>query len=257
MGFGAIMPGISGGTLCVAFGVYKPLIEIMSNPVNGIKKHWKLVIPFLLGAVAGFVGLAGLAGCLLDKNSAVVTCVFVGFILGTFPELLNDAAKEGRRPSSYVSMVLGFIVMFIVLLLLRKEGFMSIEPGIWSYFLCGILWGLSFVVPGLSSSTLLMFFGLYQPMLKGISGFKLPVIIPLGIGALLCILLLSKLVNAAFKKFYNVFSHLIVGIVAATTVMIMPDWSKSSEGYWFMAMCIIVGAAISYALTKVCAGLKN
>ena len=52
------------------------------------------------------------------------------------------------------------------------------------------MWGLSFVVPGLSSSTLQIFFGLYQPMLDGISSLSMPVLLPLAAGVALCLLLL-------------------------------------------------------------------
>ena len=47
VGFGAIMPGVSGGALCVAFGMYKPLIGILSDPKTSIKKYWKMLGVFL------------------------------------------------------------------------------------------------------------------------------------------------------------------------------------------------------------------
>ena len=56
VGFGAIMPGISGGTLCVAFGMYRPLLNVFSNPVKTLREDgWKL-FAFVLGAGLGFVG---------------------------------------------------------------------------------------------------------------------------------------------------------------------------------------------------------
>lgn len=252
VGFGAIMPGISGGTLCVAFGMYKPLIEILAHPIKGMKKHAKMVIPFIIGAVIGFLGLSGLAGYLLEKSSVVMTCIFVGFILGTFPELINDAGEKGRSASSYIAMIIGFVVMFGILWILKKDGAMIMETGIWSYLFCGLLWGLSFIVPGLSSSSLLMFFGLYQPMLEGISKFDLTVILPVGIGAVACALLLSGVINKALEKFYSVISHCIIGIVAATTVMILPTWGELSKNVFIPVISIVAGAAVSYMLSRIC-----
>ena len=69
VGFGAIMPGVSGGALCVAFGMYKPLIGILSDPKTSIKKHWKMLGVFLLGGAIGFIGLSGVADWLMLKNS--------------------------------------------------------------------------------------------------------------------------------------------------------------------------------------------
>lgn len=257
VGFGAIMPGISGGTLCVAFGMYQPLIEILAHPVKGMKKHVKVVIPFIIGAAAGFIGLSGLAGYLLDKNSMIMTCIFVGFIIGTFPELVNDAGKKGRNVSSYIAMIAGFVIMFVILMVLRKGSAISMETGVWSYLFCGILWGLSFIVPGLSSSSLLMFFDLYQPMLEGISKFNLAVILPVGTGAVTCALLLSGVVNKALEKYYSVISHCIIGIVAATTLMILPSWNELAHNILIAIVSIAGGAILSYMLGKMCSKLKK
>ena len=105
VGFGAIMPGISGGTLCVAFGMYQPLIEVFSHPRQALQKHWLSLCVFLFGAGIGFIGLSGLAGWLLEQNSQAVTCAFIGLIVGTIPELWRDAGQKGRRPSAYFAMV--------------------------------------------------------------------------------------------------------------------------------------------------------
>lgn len=84
VGFGAILPGVSGGTLCVAFGMYRPVIETLSNLRSGIRKHGFMLGVFLLGVAIGFIGLSGIAAILLEKNTVIVTCAFVGFIIGTF-----------------------------------------------------------------------------------------------------------------------------------------------------------------------------
>ena len=81
VGFGAIMPGISGGTLCVAFGMYKPLIEVFSKPREGLKKYWMILSLFIVGIAVGFIGLSGVAGWLMGKNSNAVTCAFIGFVM--------------------------------------------------------------------------------------------------------------------------------------------------------------------------------
>lgn len=129
----------------------------------------------MLGIAVGFVGLSGIAAILLEKNTVLVTCAFIGFILGTFPALWKDAGIEGRKKSSYASLVVCFVVMLGVLALFKTQLSVTVAPGIWGYLLCGLLWGLSFVIPGLSSSSLLLLFGLYQPMLEGISSLNMGV----------------------------------------------------------------------------------
>ena len=70
IGVGAILPGISGGVLCVIFGLYKPVIEVMSNPFVNLKYHWKLIIPVALGVGLGFLGSAGAVSTFMEKNAA-------------------------------------------------------------------------------------------------------------------------------------------------------------------------------------------
>lgn len=254
VGFGAIMPGISGGTLCVAFGMYLPIIEVMSKPAENIKKYWKMLFAFCLGGGVGFVGLSGFAGWLMGISSELVTYAFIGFIIGTFPELWHDAGEHGRRKSSYLNIAVGFILMLTVLLLIKNSSFMEVNADIYGFLLCGVLWGLSFIVPGLSSSTLLLFFGLYQPMLDGIGRLDMSVVIPIGIGGLACVGLLSKVVDAAYKKYYTGISHFIIGVVAATTVMIFPSVKSISV---YHSICLIAGAIVSYSFTVLCANLKK
>ena len=83
VGIGAILPGVSGGTLCYAFGIYDQLIEVLSSPVKGIKKHWLMLLFVGVGGATGFVGFAGVTNWLLNLNEAVVLCVFAGLIFGT------------------------------------------------------------------------------------------------------------------------------------------------------------------------------
>ena len=45
IGVGAILPGVSGGVLCVLFGIYRPMMELFSHPAGAIKKYWRLLLP--------------------------------------------------------------------------------------------------------------------------------------------------------------------------------------------------------------------
>lgn len=253
VGFGAILPGVSGGTLCVAFGMYRPIIETMSRIYDGLKKYGVMLGIFIAGAGAGFVGLSGLASWMLERNSAFVTCIFVGFILGTLPELWRDAGAEGRDKKSWLAMIISFVLMLVILILLRMKVSITIAPGVPAYIFCGLLWGLSFIVPGLSSSSLLLLFDLYQPMLKGISTFDMQVVLPIGFGMVVCVVLLSNAVHYAYKKCYSVMSHGILGIVVATAAMILPLMEMK---IWHV-IYIIGGAAVSMVLSDICNRLKE
>ena len=264
VGFGAILPGVSGGALLAAFGLYKPILDLISSPIKGIKTYFWMFCFFGIGGLIGFVGLSGLVNVLLEANEALVKCVFIGFMLGTVPELWSDAGKTldpekypRHRKTDWLALGIGFAVMLAILLLLNGSAALQMTPGLPAWFFCGICWGLSFVIPGLSASTLLLFFGLYGPMLDGISRLNMGVCIPLGIGMLAVLVLLPRLVKAALARWDAPLSHGILGIVLATTVMIFPGLPDGVLGWVLYAVCMIGGCAVSYVLGKVCAKLRE
>ena len=60
IGVGAILPGVSGGVLCVAFGLYEPLMELLTTPKKALKENHRMFVPFIVGWALGFVLLAKL-----------------------------------------------------------------------------------------------------------------------------------------------------------------------------------------------------
>lgn len=258
VGFGAIMPGVSGGTLCVAFGMYKPLLNVMSNPKKAIAKDGLKLLLFIIGVALGFVGLSGLAGSLLKENSFITTLVFIGLIIGTIPSLWTGAGKKGRGISSFVAMAVGFVFLLIILIFINSSEHISVESNFWGFILCGVLWGISFIVPGLSSSTFLLFFGLYQPMLEGISKLSPMVILPIGIGMIISLVSLSSAVNAAYRRWYPQVSHAILGIVAASTLCIIPaETFTSTSNIMIGILSIVCGALASFFIVKLCDSISE
>ena len=66
IGLGAVLPGISGGVLCVIFGIYKPIMELLSNPFKNYKTHVPKLIPVIIGVVIGFLGIANVLAFFLE-----------------------------------------------------------------------------------------------------------------------------------------------------------------------------------------------
>ena len=124
------------------------------------------------------------------------------------------------------------------------------------WLICGVLWGLSFIVPGFSSSTLLLFFGIYERMSAGISSLDFSVLIPLGCAMLATLLLFSRLMKFVFDKFYSVVSHCVLGFVVATTLMIVPDFMVEWYNVLIYIFCIICGGVASFFFSKACEKMK-
>jgi putative membrane protein len=257
VGLGAILPGVSGGTLCYAFGIYDQIIEVLSNPFKGAKKHWKMLIFIGIGGVLGFVGFAGITERLLKWNEAVVLCVFVGLIAGTVPELWREAGKEKRSKFSILSLVISFAAISVVFYLFKSVLQLTLAPNLGGWLVCGLLWGLSFIIPGFSSSTLLLFFGIYEQMSHGISHLDFGVLLPLGIAMLATLLLFSKIMKLLFDKYHSIASHAVMGFVLATTLMILPSFNTGVGNIAVYVICIVCGAVASFGFNALCNKIKS
>lgn len=251
IGLGAVLPGISGGVLCVVFGIYTILMEFLADPFRKMKTHLPKLLPVIIGIVIGFLGIAGLLSFVLDRYPAPSVCLFIGLIGGMLPSLWREAGQEGRSNASYVSLLIAAALIFALLIGLKVLS-VEITPNFFWYLFCGFCLALSVIAPGMSFSTLLMPLGLYQPFVDGISGFDFGILIPAGIGALATVILFAKAVDSLFKHHYSVSFHAIVGVVIAATVMIVPvDSFITSIGSAIVnVICLIVGIIAALALDK-------
>ena len=251
IGLGAVLPGISGGVLCVVFGIYKTIMEFLADPFRKFKTHVPKLIPIGIGGVIGFLGVANLLSFLLEKYPYPSVCVFIGLITGMLPSLFREAGKEGRSSASFVSMGIAMVFIFALLIGLRVMS-VQIEPNLIWYLFCGFCLALSVIAPGMSFSTLLMPLGLYEPFVAGIGHLDMAVCIPGGIGALATVILFSRAVNSLFDHYYSAAFHAIIGIVIAATVMIIPfdGFTGSVTAAIVNVICIAAGIAAALALDK-------
>ncbi len=256
VGVGAILPGVSGGTLCYVFGIYDPIVQVLSNPFKGVKRFWKLIVFVAVGGGLGFVGFAGITNWLLNWNESIVLCVFVGLIIGTLPEIWTDAGSHGRSKWSILSLGISLAGISALFYAAKNIWSITVEPGVVGWIICGVLWGLSFIIPGFSSSTLLLFFGIYEAMSAGISHLDLSVLMPLGIAMLATLLLFSHIMKLVFERLHSIATHCVLGFVIATTAMILPSFKTSATNIAIYILCIVAGAVASFFFSRLCAKMK-
>lgn len=250
MGAGAILPGVSGGVLAVVFGIYRPLMEMLTRPRTAIPQYWRFLPALGLGWVVGFLGVAqGIALC-LDQSAAVTTWLFIGLIVGTVPSLFREAGREGRRPSAWVSLLVCAAAVFAGLFYVSRVLSVTVEPSFWWYNFCGVLWGMSVVIPGLTSSSVMMALGLYQPMLEGLARLDLLVLSACLPGMVITMLLLARLVSWFFRRHYAVAYHGILGIVLASTLVIVPTVYTGWGEVALSALCCAGGYYLASFLDK-------
>ncbi len=247
VGIGAIVPGLSGGVLAVVFGIYEPLLRFLANPFYKFVENFKYFLPVAIGGGVGVVGFAAVVDYAFSHFAAPFTWLFIGFIAGTFPSLYKTSGKQGRSVVHWVLLAAMAVGTFFFMRWGESVSSLMIEPNLLIWLGSGALVALGLIVPGMSPSNFLIYLGLYQPMASGIRQLDMGVVIPLLVGAVVCILVFAKLVNWLFKKAYAFMYHFILGIVIGSTAAIIPSGVQG----WTIALCAVLflaAAAASYGL---------
>ena len=125
-----------------------------------------------------------------------------------------------------------------------------VEPNFWWYNFCGVLWGMSVIIPGMTSSSVMMALDLYQPMMDGLSNLDFMVLSTALPGMFLTIVLLARLVSWFFRKHYAVAFHGILGIVLASTLVIIPTSYTGVGEIVLSAVCCAGGFFLALFLGK-------
>lgn len=250
IGIGAILPGVVGSVLCVIFGIYEPMMALLAHPLRSFQKYYKMFIPFLTGWLIGFILFARMIEFLFTVSSVVALALFAGLVFGTLPELMKKSYLSNQQ-QSWLPLIISMVIVFVVLGFLQTDVVGMVNPNTTWYVFCGAIWGLSLVIPGLSATSILIFLGLYQSMTTGIAELNLAIITPVLCGLLLTIILCARAVNKMFEKWYAMISKIVLGIMIASTLMIMPTSFTSISSAFLSAMCFGVGIVLARGISKV------
>lgn len=251
IGVGAVLPGISGGVLCVVFGIYKPVMELLGDPLHKFRTHVPKLLPVIAGAAVGFLGVAKILAFFLESYPGPSVCLFIGLIVGMLPSLFREAGEQGRPKGCGLALGIAFALILGLLIGLNLFS-VVITPNFGWYLFCGFCLALSVIAPGMSFSTLLMPLGLYTPFVDGLGSLNFSILIPAGIGALITIVCLARAVDALFDRFYPYAFHAIIGVVIAATIMIVPvdSFTASPMAAVVNVICLAVGVLAALALDK-------
>jgi putative membrane protein len=222
IGAAFILPGLSGGAFAVVFGLYERLIKFLADVTKDFKDNFMFFLPVGIGGVGGIFLFSVLLKFLFKEMEIQLIWFFIGCIIGTLPALWNQAGEKGRSARHYVTLGVSFFAslgLLILLKLLAATGG-DVELYVWAWPGVGALIAFGAIIPGLSTSTLLMFLGFFEPMVRSIAELDFIVILLIGLGGLATIFAFSKFVNLIFTKAYGIFFHCIIGFVLSSTVLL-------------------------------------
>ena len=257
MGIANIIPGVSGGTLALILGIYEEFIGAISHLFSNLKKNICFLIPIAIGMVLAILSLSHVIDYSY-KHFPIPTCLFfVGLVLGGIPMLLNKVKgkKETKKISSYIIFLLTFALVIVMACsdLIFGEGLKVSfnNMNLISYillFLVGIVAAATMVIPGVSGSLVLMLLGYYYPVIAVIKEFtkfknlgeNIIILGIFGIGILVGIVLISKLIEFLFKK-YEVKTYFgVLGFIVASVIAI-PLSTLLEKAVLFSIPQIIIG----------------
>jgi len=235
IGSGAILPGISSGIICVALGIYENLLDRIANFFKSPWENLKFFTPLIIGGAIGVV-LVGKLLLFLFENYNTPTCFcFIGLILGCFPSILKQARKIAHNPvnrimlTQYLCLILTFC--FSIYLILLEKSITSnnhinvIEPTYTKLIISGFLMSVGIVVPGVSSSVILMLAGTYEIYLASIANINLAILLPMGIGLIIGCILFLKIINFLFKHFKSHTYFAICGFTLGSAFILLPKFN--------------------------------
>ena len=248
VGIANIIPGVSGGTMMVAMGLYDRLIHAITHLKSELKESLKLLVPILLGAAIAIVALSRLFEFLLDTYPIPTNFAFCGLIAGSLPFILKKV--KGHKVT--VSRMIPAIIFFAIVILMAVMG----ETGgadadvsfglvnVIKLLLVGTIAAATMVIPGVSGSMMLMLLGYYDTILRSINSFMdaliafdiqgllvyTGILFPFGIGVLIGIFLIAKMIEYIFSKAEIHAYYAILGLITASPIAILlkTDWSGIS-----------------------------
>ncbi len=247
IGAGAIVPGLSSGVLCVIFGIYEKLLDAVLNFFKDIKQNIKFLFPIALGVGIGVLLFSNGLNYALYAFPIQTKSIFIGLILGTIPSLIKDVnEKEPFCPQNVVYLLIALAIGIVTVILENQMTIISNVEEINSFYLilCGVIMSLGIIVPGVSSTIILMLLGVYSIYLQSVANLYLPVLIPMGIGLVLGSIVVMKVTKILLEKQYAKTFYSIIGFTIGSILVLVPQGMTNLEMV-LSILCILLGIYIS------------
>lgn len=249
-----VIPGVSGGTMLVVFGVFDRLTEAIS----GIKKiihNFAFLVAFALGAGAGILLSAKVIGSMFATYAIQTNMFFIGLILGGVPLILKLGTSEKKvKPLCIVPFLISMAVVVALTVLEKLDIFTMTAENVTGFdavfslkmIVCAAIAAVTMIIPGVSGSFMMMLLGVYKTIIGALNDMNFYVIIPFAVGAVIGIVLGAKLISILIKKNKLMVYSAIMGMVIGSVYAILPEGFglNLQTGYGFAFMLVGVLAAV-------------
>ena len=253
------VPGVSGGSMAMILGEYDNLIASVNGLLN--KKRFKASFIYLcifaLAALAGIFLISKPLSILIDKHRLIIMYFFLGAIIGTIPMIVKSSTLKASDMSllriliSVASIAIGIAIVLSIKYL--PSGIFSVSSSfnakmLFAEIIGGIFLSIGFVLPGVSFSYLLVVVGLYEDVLRAVNELDIIPYIPLGIGLVIGIMLLTGILSWAMKNKPNVTYLMIFGFLLGSIGTVYPGLPDGIS-ILYCTVSFVIGAAVIYIIS--------
>ena len=239
IGIANVIPGVSGGTMMVAMGIYDKLIHCITHLFSELKKNLLFLAPIAVGMALAIVGSSFTIEKMFELFPFQTSLLFVGLVVGGLPAMWKNVKGKPIKLGHMITCVLFLALVVGMALLGETEGnaaelTFSLVNAIKLFFV-GVIAAATMVIPGVSGSMVLLLIGYYNPILSAINAFiraalsldfagimaGVGVLAPFGIGMVIGIFAIAKLIEIIFAKFPLYAYWGIIGLIVASPFAIL------------------------------------
>lgn len=252
VGIATLVPGVSGGTMAIIFGIYDDLIHSIGCFFEDWKKHSSLLLQIGLGGLTGILLFSKLLELTIANYPYIMSFLFIGIICGGLPVLIKKSQSEEKNKKDLAFLLIGFILVLVMSAEPTATATLATSQSIAStifLFLAGIIIAIALILPGISASFMLLTLGLYNITLSAINNMNISFLIPLGIGILLGTLLTARVIENLLHKYPGKTYMLIIGFVLGSLIPVFPG---IPQGFNILssAFSFIIGFLIIRSISK-------
>ena len=257
IGIAKVIPGVSGTVLMISFNLYDKAIEAITCFFDSPKKNFVFLLKLLIGIVIGVVGFSKLVSYFISNYYLYTISLFIGLILGGLSVIRREVKKSKR---SYLLLIISFLLMIWLSFSNLTSVYALKNNGIdvLVFMVAGFLEAIGTILPGVSSTALLMIIGIYPYYIKILGNLlnigyildSLYFLIPFGIGLVLGIIIISLLVNYLFRYHKESTFAIIFGLsLSAIVTLIVGIIPYISNAFDFILVMVLM--VIGYLITNI------
>ena len=256
IGIAKIIPGLSGAVLMISFNLYDKAIDAITNFFSDVKNNFIFLFNLGVGIFIGIIFFSNILNFFINNYYAYTTSLFIGLILGGIPTISKNIDKN---ISNYIFMLISFIFMILLSISNINNNYIIKNSiiDIFVFFISGLLEAIGTVVPGVSSTALLMIMGVYNIYIDILSELynitnilsNIRFIIFFGLGLFIGVILISLLINYLFKNYKSNTFSFIMGISLSSLVLIFIRVLLYINNIYMFIICVIF-IGVGYIITS-------